>query len=233
MAVFAIVGLAASGKSTSIKHLTEQDKCIYANAEVGKRPPFKHEFNHMTVKNPVQFMETLEQLVASGKYNSYVIDSIDYLMEMYVTTHVLTSDNAYDSWNNYKNYFVKLMSLAESTPNSDWIFNAHVALDSDKRGGESWAIPAAGKLKRTGVESYFTNIVAASLVDIGALTPNKYLNITPREELLGFKNVFQTQLTADVMDMKIRSPEGTWAPNEIYIDNNAQYVCDAINNFYK
>ena len=58
------------------------------------------------------------------------------------------------------------------------------------------------------------------------------LNITPQEEALGFKYVFQTMLTKETVNERIRGPLGMWLPNETFIDNNAQLVLDRLKQYY-
>lgn len=61
---------------------------------------------------------------------------------------------------------------------------------------------------------------------------NDLLVITPEERALGYKYVFQTKLTKDTVNERIRSPMGMWGNNETYIDNDVQLVIDRLNEFY-
>ena len=61
---------------------------------------------------------------------------------------------------------------------------------------------------------------------------NKYLNITPEDEVLGYKHVFQTRLTKESVSERLRGPMGMWDQQETYIDNNIAYVMERINEFY-
>ena len=62
---------------------------------------------------------------------------------------------------------------------------------------------------------------------------NKYLTITPDDETLGFKYVFQTRLTKESVHERIRGPIGMWSIDETFIDNNAQYLLDKLHEYYK
>ncbi|MCI4435672.1 MAG: hypothetical protein JHC33_02520, partial [Ignisphaera sp.] len=58
------------------------------------------------------------------------------------------------------------------------------------------------------------------------------LEITPEEEALGFKYVFQTRLTKETVNERIRSPLKMWSADETFIDNNLQYVIDRLHEYY-
>jgi len=61
---------------------------------------------------------------------------------------------------------------------------------------------------------------------------NDLLHITEDDEDVGFKYVFQTRLTKDTVNERIRSPEGMWARNETYIDNDVALVLQRIREHY-
>ena len=58
------------------------------------------------------------------------------------------------------------------------------------------------------------------------------LHITPQEEMLGFKYVFQTMLTKETVGDRIRGPMGMFSHNETFIDNNAQLVLNRLHEYY-
>jgi hypothetical protein len=58
------------------------------------------------------------------------------------------------------------------------------------------------------------------------------LTITPQEEALGFKYVYQTQLTKETVNERIRGPISLWTPEETYIDNDAQLVLNKLQAYY-
>jgi len=91
-----------------------------------------------------------------------------------------------------------------------------------------------GALKANGIEAYFSTIVSAISISIEALTKynNPLLTITPEEELIGVKYVYQTRLTKETVKERIRSSMGMWAVNETYIDNNAQFLMDRLHTYY-
>ncbi len=58
------------------------------------------------------------------------------------------------------------------------------------------------------------------------------LHITPRDEAVGYKHVFQLDVTKDLADSRIRSPLGCFNPNQIFMDNDVQLLLDHLENFY-
>lgn len=61
---------------------------------------------------------------------------------------------------------------------------------------------------------------------------NSLLVITPEEEALGYKYVFQTRLTKETVNERIRGPLSMWTQQETFIDNNLQNVIDKLQNYY-
>ena len=58
------------------------------------------------------------------------------------------------------------------------------------------------------------------------------LHITPRDERLGYKHVFQVQPTKETADGRIRDLEGMWGDDDIYIDNDADLLMTHLENYY-
>lgn len=93
-----------------------------------------------------------------------------------------------------------------------------------------------GSLAKVGIEAYFSCVLMAKKMKIKDLEPytknNKLLTITEEDEMLGFKYVFQTRLTKDTVNEKIRGPMGMWSVAETYIDANMQLVKNRLNEYY-
>ena len=85
-----------------------------------------------------------------------------------------------------------------------------------------------------GIESYFSTVIGAKKVTLKKL--EKYgsdlLNITEEEKMLGFKYVFQTKLTKETVNERLRSSIGMWSNEETYIDNDVQQVINKLNEYY-
>ena len=58
------------------------------------------------------------------------------------------------------------------------------------------------------------------------------LTITPEEEALGFKYVFQTKITKETVNERLRGPLGLFDTKETFIDNNIQLVLNRLKEYY-
>ena len=58
------------------------------------------------------------------------------------------------------------------------------------------------------------------------------LNISEEEDL-GFKYVFQTRVTKDTVNTRIRSPMGLFDKSQTFMDNDCQILLDHLNNYYR
>ena len=52
------------------------------------------------------------------------------------------------------------------------------------------------------------------------------------EKLLEYKYVYQTKLTKDTVNERIRSPMRMWDTQETFIDNNLQHILDRLHEYY-
>ena len=95
-------------------------------------------------------------------------------------------------------------------------------------------VPVKGSLKSNGIEAYFSVVVSTKKMKLKDLEKfqNDLLHITEDDEDVGFKYVFQTRLTKDTVNERIRSPEGMWARNETFIDNDVSLVLNRIHEHY-
>ena len=95
-------------------------------------------------------------------------------------------------------------------------------------------VPVKGALKSNGLEAYFSTVVSTKKLPLKALESysNPLLTITEEEKLLGYKYVFQTKLTKETVNERIRAPMDMFDIQHTYIDNNAQYLIDTLNEFY-
>jgi hypothetical protein len=50
--------------------------------------------------------------------------------------------------------------------------------------------------------------------------------------MLGFKYVYQTKLTKETVNERIRGSLGMWETKETYIDNDIQLVVDRLHDYY-
>lgn len=230
-----IVGKSASGKSASLMGLNNPEGVLYLNCEAGKRLPFPAKFLQKTVTDPLQIFEAFMWAETQPTVHTIVVDTLTYLLDMYESLYVLNSANTMKAWGDFAQYFKELMQqhVARSTKNV--IFLAHTAdsLNENEMAVET-KVPVKGSLKNNGIESYFSVVIATKKVPLKVLKDYKsdLLTVTPEEEALGYKHVFQTRLTRDTVSERLRGPMGLFSTPETFIDNNLQLVLDRLQKYY-
>lgn len=230
-----VCGYSATGKSMSLRNLEEQEKWFLLNTEAGKFPPFRHKFQHYRVSDPYQVMEAFDVGKDKEDCKGIIVDSLTFLMDMFETQYVLTAPDTRKAWQDYQQFFKQLMQEKVVLFNKPTIFIAHVGDQLDeKEMARITAVPIKGALRGTGVEAYFSTVVASKRMPVKVLKDfqNDMLHITDEEEELGFKYVFQTRLTKDSLGERIRSPFGMFDKSQTYIDNDCQMLLNHLNEFY-
>jgi hypothetical protein len=155
---------------------------------------------------------------------------------MFESVHVLTSADTQKAWGNFQQYFKNLMQDKVANSPCQCIFTAHtLATYSETNMAMEVKVPIKGALKNNGVEAYFSCVIAAKKVPVKKLEGygSELLVITEEEQMLGFKHVFQTKLTKETVNERIRAPMGMWTTAQTYIDNDAQLVLDHLNKYYQ
>jgi len=230
-----LVGKSATGKSASLMGLKDPEGVMYLNCEAGKKLPFKAKFKQYTITDPLQVQEAFDAAEGMPQIHTIVVDTLTYLLDMYESVYVLPSANGMQAWGAFSQYFKTLMQdkVAKSTKNV--IFLAHTA-DSvnEAEMAIETKVPVKGSLKNNGIESYFSVVIASKKVALKALKDMKseLLNISPEEETLGFKYVYQTKITKDSINERLRGPLGLFETKETFIDNNLQLVLDRLKAYY-
>ena len=228
-------GKSATGKSASFKDLDNPEGVMYLNCESGKKLPFKSKFKEFTITDPLQVIEAFEAAEGMPEIHTIIVDSLTYLLDMYESLYVLNSANTMQAWGQFAQYFKNLMQqqVAKSTKNV--IFSAHTLdnLNEAEMVMET-KVPVKGSLKNNGLESYFSVVLASKKVPLKVLKDyaNPLLTITPEEEALGFKYVFQTKITKDTVNERLRGPMGLFSTKETFIDNNMQLVLNRLREYY-
>ena len=230
-----ICGPSATGKSASLMGLENPEGVLYLNCESGKKLPFKAKFIQKTITDPNQIFEGFDWAESQPQIHTIVVDTLTYLLDMYESLYVLNSANGMVAWGNFAQYFKNLMQqyVARSTKNV--IFLAHTAhTHNEAEMIMETKVPVKGSLKNNGIESYFSCVIASKKVPLKALANygSKLLNITPEEEALGFKYVFQTKLTKDTVNERLRGPLGLFDTKETFIDNSTQLVINRLHEYY-
>lgn len=230
-----LCGKSATGKSASLMGLSDPDGVLYLNCESGKRLPFKAKFMQKTVTDPLQIQEAFDWAESQPKVHTIVVDSLTYLLDMYESLYVIGSTNTMQAWGQFAQYFKVLMQQYVARSTKRVIFIAHTAdtLNESEMIMET-KVPVKGSLKNNGIESYFTVVIASKKVPLKTLKDysSKLLNVTSEEESLGFKYVFQTKITKDTVNERLRGPLGLFDTKETFIDNNIQLVMDRLKAYY-
>lgn len=230
-----ISGESATGKSASLMNFREQEKVMYLNCEAGKRLPFKNAFQNFTITDPLQVYEAFNHALNNPDVNTIVVDTLTFLMDMYETQYVINSSNTMQGWANYAQFFKVLMQEHVAKSDKSVIFFAHTRQDLDEKSMEmKTSVPIKGALKNNGLESYFSTVVSTKKVTLKDLADceSDMLNITPDDEAIGYKHVFQTKLTKQTVGERIRSPMGMFSNKELYVDNDAQLLLDHLKAYY-
>ena len=230
-----LCGKSATGKSASLMGIKNPEGVLYLNCEAGKRLPFKAKFIQKTVVDPLQVLEAFEWAETQDSVHTIVVDSLTYLLDMYESNYVLNAAYAMQAWGQFAQYFKQLMQQHVAKSTKSIVFTAHTSetLNENEMAIET-KVPVKGSLKNNGIESYFTCVIASKKVPLKTLKDcsSKLLTITPEEEALGFKYVFQTKITKDTVNERLRGPLGLFDTKETFIDNNIQLVFDRLKEYY-
>lgn len=230
-----LCGKSAAGKSASLMNLKQPEGVVYLNCESGKRLPFRAGFKQFTITDPTQVPEAFEHFQDDPSVHTIVVDSLTYLMDMYESLYVLNSTNTMKAWGDFAQYFKNLMQYHVARSNKRVIFTAHTLdqLNESEMILET-KVPIKGALKNQGIESYFSIVIAAKKVPLKKLDTYKsdLLVITPEEEALGYKYVFQTKLTKETVNERLRGPLGLFTSEETFVDNDMQKMLDRLQEYY-
>tara|TARA_Y100001963_G_scaffold139959_1_gene206384 strand:+ start:2883 stop:3656 length:774 start_codon:yes stop_codon:yes gene_type:complete len=236
-----ITGVSGTGKSASLHKLENPEDVLYLNCESGKRLPFSAKFRKgangrvgVTITDPYQVYGVFDAADSMGA-KTIIIDSLTYLMDMFESNYVLNSDDSRKAWGDYQQFFKKLMQDKVAKSKQAVIFTGHtLAFYNEEQRIIENKMPVKGALKNQGLESYFSLVVSTKKVKIADLEDykNDLLNITEDDKLVGYKHVFQTRITGDTVNERIRSPMGMFTVKETFIDNDVQALLNRIKTYY-
>ena len=228
-------GSSAAGKSASLMNFRNPEGVWYFNCEAGKKLPFRAKFREFVITDPMQVYEGFQAAEDDPTCHTIVVDSLTYLLDMYESVYVLPSTNTMQAWGQFAQYFKNLMQqyVARSTKNVVFIAHTMDVLNEAEQVRET-KVPVKGALKNNGIESYFTCVISAKKRKLKDLENygSELLNISDEEEAIGFKYVFQTKLTKETVNERLRGPLGLWDTKETFIDNNMQSVFDRLQEYY-
>lgn len=230
-----IAGASAAGKSASLRNLRNHEGVMYLNCEAGKKLPFPNKFQSYTITDPYQILEAFDHAETQDEIHTVIIDTATFMLDMFESVHIVNSANTMAAWGAYNQFFKTLMQdkVARSTKNV--IVLAHtLATYNEADMVIETKVPVKGALKNQGIEAYFSCVVSAKKVAIKDLKDyaSELLSIDAEEEALGFKYVFQTKLTKQTVNERIRSPMGLFSTKETFMDNCAQKLLDHVNRYY-
>lgn len=232
-----ICGYSGSGKSYSLKNIRNQDKWLYLNTEAGKKLPFKNQFKNIRIVDPKEVLSYFDAAIAAGdKSEGIIIDSIDFLMNMFEAKYIKTAADTRKAWGSYQTFFEQIFQDKIIRYGKPVIIIAHVADSYDEKTLDTkTSIPVKGALKNISIEAYCSFLIYAEKMTLKDLEnyKNDLLHITAKDETTGLKYCFQTQLTKTTLNKKIRGPDDLFTLDETYIDNDAQLVLDKLTEYYK
>lgn len=230
-----LCGKSATGKSASLAMLDNPEGVMYLNCENNKKLPFKSKFKEYTITDPTDVPDAIESVEKDEKIHTIVIDSLTYLMDMYESTKVLTSTNTMKAWGAYAQFMKNMMSQSVGNSTKNIIFIAHTSdIFNENEMVNETMVKVKGSLMNTGIESYFSTVIACKKLPLQKLAGYKsdMLTFNDEEELLEYKYVYQTKLTKDTVNERIRSPMRMWNIQETYLDNNLQNILNKLHEYY-
>lgn len=222
--------------------LENPEGVMYLNCEAGKKLPFPAKFMKgkdgkagLVITDPMQIMEAFDAAENMPHIHTIVIDTLTYLLDMYESLYVLNSTNTMKAWGDFAQYFKNLMQQYVAKSSKNVVFLAHTSETmNDSEMVLETKVPVKGSLKNNGIESFFSIVIAAKRVSLKTIKDykNDLLIITPQEESLGFKYVYQTQVTKETVHERLRGPMGLFSHQETFIDNNLQLVLNRLHQYY-
>ncbi|WP_299198238.1 AAA family ATPase [uncultured Amphritea sp.] len=229
-----ISGESASGKSTSLMNLPNQERWGYLNTESGKDLPFPHNFRAAIVTDPYEISSTIDEVVDAPQFDGVIIDSLTFMMDMFESLYIVGAKDGRDAWQQYAQFFKNLMqqSVAKALKaGKHVIFLAHTRTEQDAALNDKTYVPIKGQLANQGIEAYFSTVVSTKRIPLEKLEgmDPALLNITQDDEMVGYKHVFQTRLTKETVGERIRGPIGLFQRNQIYMDNDVAKLIEHMN----
>lgn len=234
-----ICGLSGDGKSFSLRNMRDQKGVVYINCEGGKPLPFKNQFKEVTIDDPMEIFDLIDQINddPQGRFHTIIIDTISFMMNRYESVHVIGAANTMAAWGNYGQFFPKLIYDHVAKGRAFVVMLGHLdAVLNEDTGRTDYSVPVKGALKKNGLEAYFTTVMNCRKLNLKEILKeakeSAALQITDRDRALGYMHVFQTRTVKSTVGDRIRSPLGLFSDEETYINNDAQVVIDRLMKYY-
>ena len=237
-----ISGSMTAGKSHSLRYIKNPEGVMYLNCDSGKRLPFKSKFMSLTITDPFDVLRAISEAEGMADIHTIVVDTFSYLIEMYELVYVRNSANTQQAWGDLSSFVNDFFLQYAAKSTKTIIVLGHTI---DKVNGDSVLetyVGGKGSVMKKGIEGFFSTVLTARKVPLKDLRvkdandkpmyENANLTITEDDEIVGYKHVFQTKLTKDSVNERIRSSWEMWDRNETFIDNNMQTVIDRLNSYY-
>jgi len=239
--VMLIAAPASTGKTHSLYKMANDPGVAYLNTDM-KDLPFKVPSGGMKclqindAKIAPQAMADLEENYSD--VHTVILDTVTFLMNQYESQYVTGDTRGFGAaWTEYAQFYNTFMHHIKSSK-KNYIVLAHTNTEyrEDEEAMET-KVPIKGSVGKIGAEADYNIVLSARKVTTATLHPylvpeNKLLSLTDREERLGFKYVFQTDLTKETLSEKIRSPMGLWSDEELYINNDINLLTERLQQYY-
>ena len=234
---FMIAGVSGTGKSTSLRNLVPHEGVLYLNMEATKPLPFANNFRKPTkALKATQVFDAFIKAETDPNIHTIVVDTVSFMMDMFESQEVLTASNTQHGWQLYQQFYKELQQnyVANSTKNV--ILLAHNVEDLTPQGTLKTYVKIKGALAVQGLEAYESIVVYSMQKTIDELEAFGYdpnlLHITDEEREWGIKYVFQTRLTKDMVNSRLRTPMNLFTREQTYMDNDAALLLAYLENYY-
>lgn len=228
------------GKTHSLHRMADDPGVAYLNTDM-KDLPFRVPKKGMKVlkiddaKNALDAIDDLAENYPD--VHTVILDTITHLMNQYENQYVAGDTRAFGAaWQEYASFYNTIMHKVKSGDKNYLILAHTFTTYNEQELANETSVPIKGAVGKVGVESDYNIIIGARKLTLKALEPfmenNTLLTINPKEERLGFKFVFQTDLTKETLSEKIRSPMGLWSEDELYINNDISLITERLREYY-
>jgi len=234
-----VTGKPASGKTTSLMYLNNQERIAYLNSDL-KELPFKSKFKELNIIDPKDVLNAIAEIEMMDTIDSAVLDTLTVLMNQFEAQYVHTHTNSkgvldtMGGWSEYAKFYMEFIQAIKSGTKSYAIMAHEADQYNEKELVIETKVPIKGAVGKVGAEADFTTIIAAKKVSVASLNgwENDLLSITPEEQEDGFKYVFQTRIDSNTIGEKIRSAMGLWDRKEKFINNDINLVFARLREYY-
>lgn len=233
-----VAGKSNMGKTVSLKHLRNHEGVFYLCCEAGKTPPFQNKFKQPSegLKDPLDVFDYFAAAEAMPEIHTIVIDSIDFLTDMFETQYIVNAKDSRNGWLEYQQFFKRIMQEVVQRSTKNWVIIGHQAEEAVSETEFRYYVPIKGYNAKLGVASFFNVVVYARRVKLTEIDKTKVdenlLTITNRDKTVGYKHVFQVQTTKEYANSEIRSPMDMWEEDVIFMDNDIQKLFDYLDKYY-